>query len=871
MPPLSADRWRALSPYLDEALDIASSQRAAWLASIRARDAVLAADLQLLLAEHEALHESHFLEGTVPLAPGPEPPASLAGQILGAYRLISLIGQGGMGSVWLAERCDGRFEGRAAVKLLNIALVGRAGEERFRREGTILARLTHPHIAHLIDAGVSPAGQPFLVIEHVDGQRIDQYCDEHALGVEARLSLFLDVLEAVAHAHANLIVHRDIKPANVLVSVDGQVKLLDFGIAKLLERETPWGDSAAVTSALTREAGAALTPEYAAPEQLAGQPVTTATDVYALGVFLYVLLSGQHPAGAAVRSPAPLMRAIVDEEPRRLSDAVVGRAETPEALVRHAARCGTTPAKLQRAFRGDLDIIVAKALKKSPAERYASVTALADDLWRFLRQEPISARPDSLGYRAATFVRRHVRGVITFAAVVLLLSGSTAFYTIRLATERDRAQREAAKAAKVSEALTGLLERADPIASRATGEVLTVRGVLDAGAEQVQKELVGQPEAQAEILTVMGRIYRRLGVYDKAQHLLEQALASGRTAFGPEHVRVAQTLNDLGVLLMDKGDYATAERSLEQALGMRRKLLGMEHADVAVTLVELGRVYQDQGFNERAEPLQREALAIRRKVLGEEHRETAVSLSDLASVLRLKGDLSGAESLLRQCLELNRKTRGEGHPNTATTMHDLALIAVARGEYASAESMFRHVLETHRKALGDKHANLAMTLNNLSRVLLEQRRSDEATAAQQAGMDIARAALGSDHQLVAIYTINLASLYLTRNQPAAAETLLRDALRIRVRSPELVPSRRRTFLEDDWSVGAIRSLLGASLVALARYDDAEATLLEARRNLDASRRPHDRELKVTLSRLAGLYDAWGKPEKALQYRALLGS
>ena len=218
-----------------------------------------------------------------------------------------------MGSVWLAERCDGRFEGRAAVKLLNIALVGRAGEERFRREGTILARLTHPHIAHLIDAGV--ACGPAVSRPRACRQRIDLYCSEHALGIEGRLRLFLDVLEAVAHAHANLIVHRDIKPANVIVSVDGQVKLLDFGIAKLLEGDAAWGDSPTGTSALTRDAGAALTPEYAAPEQLAGGPVTTATDVYALGVFLYVLLSGQHPAGAAVRSPVPLMRAIVDEDP----------------------------------------------------------------------------------------------------------------------------------------------------------------------------------------------------------------------------------------------------------------------------------------------------------------------------------------------------------------------------------------------------------------------------------------------------------------------------------------------------------------------------------------------------------------------------
>src|SRR5262245_17336217 len=293
MATVDAERWRVLSPYLDEALEIAKEHRAAWLASIDARDADLAAELRGLLAEQDVIEESHFLERDAVPPPRTPPPVSLAGQVLGAYRLVSPIGQGGMGSVWLAERCDGRFEGRAAVKLLNCALMGRTGEERFRREGTILARVTHAHIAHLIDAGVSPTGQPYLVLEHIDGQSIDRYCDEHALSIDARLGLFLDVLQAVAHAHANLIVHRDIKPANVLVSVDGPVKLLDFGIAKLLQGDTEWSPSPrSETSALTREGAAALTPEYAAPEQLAGGVVTTATDVYALGVLLYMLLTG---------------------------------------------------------------------------------------------------------------------------------------------------------------------------------------------------------------------------------------------------------------------------------------------------------------------------------------------------------------------------------------------------------------------------------------------------------------------------------------------------------------------------------------------------------------------------------------------------
>jgi serine/threonine-protein kinase len=814
MPPINPDRWRALSPFLDEALDVAPDKRPAWLADLSARDAALAADVSAILAGHRAVRDTGFLERAV-LDPGTAPPPSLTGQIVGAYRLLSHIGQGGTGSVWLAERCDGRFRGNAAVKLLNISLVGRVGEERFSREGTILARLRHPHIAHLIDAGVSKTGQPYLVIEHVDGQSIDRYCDDRALGIEARLRLFLDVLDAVAHAHANLIVHRDLKPMNVLVSTGGQVKLLDFGIAKLIERDAAW-PSGRTTAALTREGGAAMTPEYAAPEQLTGGIVTTSSDVYALGVLLYLLMSGRHPAGAGIGSPAALIKAVVDGEPPRLSDAVVSDSGTPEVSARHARQCGTTPARLRRALRGDLDTIVAKALKKDPAERYASVTALADDIRRVLSHKPISARPDTLRYRTTRFVRRHTAGVVTFAAMILLVAALTAVHTIRLAAERDHAQREAAKAVKVSQMLMGLLTRADPYGVRDGSREPTARAILDAGAEQVQRELAGQPDLQAELLATMGQTYRRLGLYDKAQHLLEQALASGLHAFGPEHVRVADTLAYLGVVLADRGDYTGAGRRLEAALAMRRKLLGGEHPDVAITLAELGRVYQDQGLNQRAEPLHREALEIRRRALGPEHRETAVSLSDLASVLRLNGDLAGAETLLRQSLATNRKTRGDDHPNTSTNLHDLALIAAARGDYGSAETLLRQVLANQRKTLGDTHPVVATSYNSLSHVLRAQRRNGEAAIALQQALSIARPALGPDHPLVAIYMINLASVQLARHAPAEAEALLRDALRIRARAPGVVPSRRRTLPEDDWSPDAAKDLLAAALAAERR-------------------------------------------------------
>ncbi|MGB7744657.1 MAG: serine/threonine-protein kinase, partial [Terracidiphilus sp.] len=412
MSALSPDQWQALSPYLDQALAMTDDARAAWLSSLHEQDPALAAQLGALLDEHRVLAQEGFLENRRWALPNS---TGLAGQALGPYTLISQIGHGGMGSVWLARRSDGRFERKAAVKFVNIALAGRATEERFKREGSILGRLTHPHIAELLDAGISSDGQPYLILEYVDGPTIDQYCDQHKLDLEARVRLFLDVLAAVAHAHANLIVHRDIKPSNVLVTASGEVKLLDFGIAKLLEGE---GQTGAATL-LTHEGGSALTPEYAAPEQLTGQPVTTATDVYALGVLLYVLFSGRHPAGSGQHFPAELVKAVLYLEPPRVSDATT--ADNSKLM---AERRGATPDKLRRELLGDLDTIVSKALKKNPQERYSSVAAFADDLQRYLKHEPIGARPDTLAYRTAKFLRRNRTVLVLTATAIAVVIGS---------------------------------------------------------------------------------------------------------------------------------------------------------------------------------------------------------------------------------------------------------------------------------------------------------------------------------------------------------------------------------------------------------------------------------------------------------------
>jgi serine/threonine protein kinase len=407
MRPIGKAHWDVLSPLLDELLESDPDRRAARLAEIRGRDEQLSDDLSAFLLEHDAVEQQAFLEGDA-IAGGDVD--GLQGQVVGSYTLERPLGHGGMGTVWLARRSDGRFEGQAAIKFLSLARLAR-GTARFRREGSILARLAHPHIARLLDAGITASGQPYLVLEYVEGEPIDRWCDGRKLDVPARIRLFLDVLGAVTEAHRHHVLHRDLKPANILVTPGGQVKLLDFGIAKLVEDTGPGG----AATELTVDGAQALTPQYAAPEQLTGAPATPATDTYALGILLYLLLTGRHPAGAALNSHAALVRAILDTEPQRASDAVAATEAARDVGAASAARA-TSPEKLRRVLRGDLDTIIAKALKKPPEERYSSVTALGDDLRRYLAHQPISARPDAWTYRR-TFKR------VAVAAMVVLTPG----------------------------------------------------------------------------------------------------------------------------------------------------------------------------------------------------------------------------------------------------------------------------------------------------------------------------------------------------------------------------------------------------------------------------------------------------------------
>jgi len=760
MSTLTPEQWKIIGPYLDQALTLTGEERVRWLESLRAESPVLAGQVQELLDRDRAAEDEGLLDNSpirLPETPG------LAGQTVGAYRLISAIGHGGMGTVWLAERNDGRFQRKAAVKFLSAGLVGQGGEQRFKREGAILARLANPNIAELLDAGVTATGQPYLILDYVEGEPVDRYCDQRALDLRARIRLFLDVVAAVAHAHSNLIVHRDIKPSNVLVNKDGQVKLLDFGIAKLLEGE---GQEGAATL-LTKEGGAALTPEYAAPEQVTGGAVTTATDVYGLGVLLYVLLTGQHPAGTGPRSPAELLKAITETEPRRPSE-VVTSDHTNEAADR-----GTMVDKLRRQLRGDLDTIVLKTLKKNPAERYGSVTALADDLGRYLRNEPIRARPDTLTYRAAKFVRRN-RAVVALAtlAVVAVVAGLAG-----VSVQARRAFRERDRASRITGFMTNMFKVSDPSESR--GNSITAREILDKAAKDIETGLASDPEAQAQMMYVMGEVYDNLGLYPQAEPLLTRAAELQGKILGPDDPATLASKSLLSMIFMHLGRYTEAVKLQQETLSARTRVLGSEHPDTVRSMSRLALVFGLQGRNAEAEKLHREALAIARRVLGPEHPDTLLLTNRLVTTLSVEGKeelYPEAEKLQRDALTIERRVFGPEHPDTLGGTMSLGWILTMRGQYVEAEKLYREILPAESRLLGPEHADTLILRDQLATSVAKQGRYKEADELYSEILSSEKHVLGQNHPWVANTTYNLACLAAVQNQRERALAFLEEAV-----------------------------------------------------------------------------------------------
>jgi serine/threonine protein kinase len=780
MSTLNPDSWQSISPHLDRALEIPEEERAAWLASLSEENAALATHLRKLLDEHRLLAQERFLEQSpVTLSV----PSAAAGETFGAYTLATPIGQGGMGSVWLAERSDGRFERRVAIKFLNIALAGRSGQERFKREGTILGRLAHPHIAELVDAGLSASGQPYLILEHVDGEHIDRYCDQHTLDLVARVRLFLDVLAAVAHAHANLIVHRDLKPSNVLVRADGQVKLLDFGIAKLLENDERPG----AETKLTREGGGMLTPHYAAPEQVTGAPVTTATDVYASGVLLYILLAGEHPAGPGPYSAADLVKAIVETEPRRLSDTASSSS--------NAARLATKADTLRRLLQGDLDTIVAKALKKNPQERYASVTALADDLGRYLRHEPITARPDTVAYRTSRFVRRN-RTAVALASLVFVAAVAGVASTLAQArvarAQRDFALHQLARAEALNDLNAFVLSDAAP-----SGKPFTVNELLGR-AEYIVKRQHGAGD-RVELLIAIGRQYQTQDEDAKARPVLQEAYQLSRSL--AERSTRAKASCALGSNLARASEPPGAAEALVQE-GLRELPVTPQFAlDRVFCLLRGSEVARHHGASQEAIARTEEAQRLLQQLPFPSELLELRAFMDLAECYRMAGHYGDASAAFEQASARLAALGRDGTQTAGTLFNNWALTLSLLGQPLEAERLFRRAIAISSSGENEQSVS-PMLLINYARTLRDLGRVEEAVAEVERGYT--RAQRSGNQMVLGQSLILRSSIYRMLGDLTHAAEML----------SELEPRWRRSYPTPHVSFASIT--LERALIAQAR-------------------------------------------------------
>ena len=837
------ERWDEADRLLSAALDLPAGDREGFVRSAVAHDSEfcqlilrlvrrLSEDSTRALAPDESVIVSAFDadDANAPFAdlrPGTE---------VGRYVIVRRHGRGGMATVYEAERSDGAYQQRVAVKVLRRGLDTEDLIRRFLMERQILSSLAHPNIARLLDGGSTEDGRPYLVMELVVGESVTSFADDRQLDVRERLQLFLHVVDAVQAAHRQLVVHRDIKPSNILVDGDGRVKLLDFGIAKLL----------AVESEHTDIGVRALTPEYASPEQLRGEAITTATDVYQLGLLLRELLTGLRPSAGDTVPGETQFRGS------RLVRRLVEGAPGPES---RALTRATTPARLERALSGDLDVILDKTLRPEPDHRYASAGELGTDIRRHLQGLTILAHPESTGYRMRKFVRRHRSAVTAFAGAVLLLAAYALTVTMqrqRIAAERDRAEQEARKAGQVTDFLVHIFRSSDP--NLGGGERVTARELLDVAARQLEGELTDDPAVRAAMMSAIGRSYHQLGLYSEARAMLERAIAERRSAVEPPNADLALDMSHLAQITLAR-DVPRGLELFNQALRTAESALGPDHPQVAGILTgyaaalaaseaELARsremlrravaILRAAPGDVRRElahsltvsaygqppgvaiPLMHEALELRRAAYGERHTVFAASLSDLALVTQ-RIDLLAADSLLEQAMAITIGIHGERHPMPLVIMNNLAGVRRDRGAYAEAEPLYRKVLALRRELYPEHRRSHAFALYGLGLVLTET------------------------------------------GKAAEGEALLREALNI---------------LEADTPgtmyVVLTRAAIGHALARQSRFAEAEPILLAAHREIRGSTvAPLDKA--KTLERVISLYREWGRFSPARDYQSQLDS
>jgi eukaryotic-like serine/threonine-protein kinase len=844
---VTSERWQKIKTVLEQALELDGPERKAFLQIACEGDDELRHEVdEFLAAEAEA---GDFIETPVFRIRLNDAAPLAEGQRLGAYKVVQEIGRGGMGSVYLAERADQEFRQKVALKVLRRGMDTDEIVRRFRSERQILANLNHENIARLLDGGTTEDGRPYLVMEHVEGRPIDEYCDRRKLSTRQRLELFRKVCGAVHFAHQNLVVHRDLKPGNILVTADGVPKLLDFGIAKLIDPEQEF---------LTRIELRPMTPEYASPEQVRGDVITTASDGYSLGVLLYRLLTGHSPYRPATRDPRDLAKEICEAKPPRPSS-VIGKVEerkrsdgsveslTPESV--SIVRDGEAGA-LRRHLAGDLDTIVLKAMQKDPQRRYSSVDQFSNDIGRHLEGLPVIARKDTLRYRAGKFVGRHKLGVSAAAVVTVLIIGAGINWQ-RAVREEARAEKGETRAEAVAELLVNLFESSNPSESR--GREVLAREMLDSGVVKIKEQLADEPEVLAELMSSIGRSYRGLGLYEPARDVHLEALRLRRQTLGNDHLVVAESLQNLGTVLRELGEDDKAEPYFREGLKILQK--SGSRMEYAAALTNLGAFLEEKRKFKEAEELYLESLQIKRQIEGEETIDVGRSYNNLGKLYYAQENYAAAEPNYRKALAIyKRVAHGRPDPEVATTLNNLASLLDSKGKRTESEILHRQALEMRRKLFGSRSPKILSSLNNLAFVLVAQDRPKEAEPLAREAVSIADETLPKSHLNRGMFLRNLAMVLAAHGKGKEGEPFAREALAL--------------FRDDDpasTKTAVTESILGGCLAVQGRYAEAEPLLLRSYGVLRQAE-GNAEYASAARRRIVDLYTAWEKPERAAEYR-----
>ena len=850
---MDSARWSRVQKLFGSAVDLPRSEQQRFLQAECAGDAALMAEV-LAMIEEDARGDSLLDHGVSQVA-SQFLETSPRFQQAGPYRLVRMIGEGGMGVVYLAERDD--LGNEVAIKILRDAWFSPARRERFLTEQRTLAQLNHPSIARLYDANTLPDGTPWFAMEYVEGVPLTKYCEQHSLSITGRLEIFREVCEAVQHAHLHAVIHRDLKPSNVLVRADRTVRLLDFGIAKQLDRFDAPADQ-------TRTGLRLMTPAYAAPEQIRGEPVGIYTDVYSLGVVLYELLAGKLPFDLTDRTPGESEKMILEKEP-----------EKPSSIA-------------------DLNVLCLTAMHKDPERRYRSVEALIRDIDHYLKSEPLEAQRDTLRYRTRKFIGRNRRAVAAAGLVLALVIGLVVFFTVRLTIARNRALAQAARTQRIQRFMLNLFQGGEK--ETGPGDNLRVITLLDRGAQEA-RELNSEPSVQADLYQTLGSIYQKLGKLDRADSLLSSALERRTSLYGKDSAEAAESLVALGLLRIDQERLPDAERLVREGVETTKRHLPAGDLALAKATTALGKVLEERGSYDQAVPVLEQAV----KLSAKPGPELAESLNELASVHFYAGRYTEAGSLFRRVMEMHRQLYGDRHPLVADDLINIGAVEEDLGYYSEAEKLDRQALEINQAYYGEDHPQMAHNLTVLARALIYEGRFDEAVAALEKALpieekaygpvsrqvasalnelgnaamkrqqydaaeprfrrmlDIYRAVYNNHHYLIGIALSNLAGVYVGRKEYTRAEQLYREAIQM---FAETLPAVHL-------NIGIAQIKLGRALVRELRFGEAEGPLLSGYAILSKQANPSSIHLQNARQDLVSVYGALKEPDRAQKFQAEL--